>query len=74
MKDIGLKSKFNEQEAVLRELIRAVKDVMMLRWAKIRVERKMRPAIYNMFNSGERHNEVVSCLGGMMFTEVNVII
>ena len=53
---------------MLRELIRAVKDVMMLRWAKIRVERKTRPAIYNWFNKGERHNEIVSRLGGMTFT------
>ena len=68
MKNANLMSVLYEQEAVLRELIRAVKDVMMLRWAKIRVERKTRPAIYHFVENGEKHNEIVSCLGGTVFT------
>ena len=63
-----------EQAATLKESYRAVKDVLMLRWAKIRVERIQKPVIYNIVKKGEHHNEIAAQLGGRLATHLKVII
>ena len=46
-RDIDIINILKHQEAILRELIRTVRDVMMLRLAKIRVKKTMTPKIYD---------------------------
>ena len=40
-------SSLKDDEAVLKEMIRAVRDVLMLRLAKISVETTMTPTMYD---------------------------
>ena len=53
-----------EDEVNLRELIRATKDVIMLRLAKIRVETTMTPTVYDQVNNATWHRRIVENMGG----------
>ena len=52
MNDIDVKTILKKQEAILRELIRATRDVLMLRYVKIRRELVMKPTIYDQIGKG----------------------
>ena len=74
MNDIDVKTILKKQEAILRELIRATRDVLMLRYAKIRRELVMKPTIYDQIGKGKWHNQIVEKMGGEMITSKRLII
>ena len=63
-KDVDIIDILKEDEVNLRELIRATKDVIMLRLAKIRVETTMTPAVYDQENNATWHRRIVENMGG----------
>ena len=63
-----------EQEAILTEFVRAAKDALMLRLAKISVVTRMLPTLYDSDNDGESHRNIVENIGGEMITTTKVTI
>ena len=73
-KDVDILDMLKEQEAILAEFVRAVKDVLMLRLAKINVVTTKLPTSYDLTNEGKHYRKIVENMGGEMVTITKVTI
>lgn len=63
-----------QNQAVLRKLISASRDAIMLRLATIRVKQEVLPVMHNRINRGDHHERILFQLGGqrVVQTELSV--